>query len=206
MPSEKVLEAKKAVVAEVAEKLKSSVAGVVVDYKGISVADDTKLRKDLREAGVDYFVIKNSLLGRALDDAGFAEMKDVLSGSTAIALSKEDYTAAARILCGYAKDHENFTIKNGFADGSVLGVDGVNTLATLPSKEGLLSMLLSVLVAPMRNLAYAVKAVSEKVGEGAVAEAAAPADEAAPAAEEAAPVVDAAAEEAAPAAEEPAAE
>ena len=120
MPSEKVLEAKKAVVAEVAEKLKNAVAGVVVDYKGISVSDDTKLRKELREAGVDYFVIKNTLLGRAMDEAGLSEMKTVLEGTTAIAVSNEDYTAAARILCNYAKDHENFTIKNGFADGAVL--------------------------------------------------------------------------------------
>lgn len=177
MPSEKVLEAKKAVVAEVAEKLKNAVAGVVVDYKGISVSDDTKLRKELREAGVDYFVIKNTLLGRAMDEAGLSEMKTVLEGTTAIAVSNEDYTAAARILCNYAKDHENFTIKNGFADGAVLDTEAIKTLATLPSKEGLLSMLLSVLVAPMRNLAYAVKAVAEKNGEG---------EEAAPAAEDAA--------------------
>lgn len=177
MPSEKVLEAKKAVVAEVAEKLKNAVAGVVVDYKGISVSDDTKLRKELREAGVDYFVIKNTLLGRAMDEAGLSEMKTVLEGTTAIAVSNEDYTAAARILCNYAKDHENFTIKNGFADGAVLDTEAIKTLATLPSKEGLLSMLLSVLVAPMRNLAYAVKAVAEKNGEG---------EETAPAAEDAA--------------------
>ncbi len=174
MPSKKVLEAKKAVVAEVAEKLKSAVAGVVVDYKGISVADDTKLRKDLREAGVDYFVIKNTLLGRAMDEAGLAEMKSVLEGTTAIAVSNEDYTAAARILCAYAKEHENFVVKNGFADGVVLDAEGVKTLATLPSREGLLSMLLSVLVAPVRNLAYALKAVSDKSGDG---EAAAPAAE-----------------------------
>ena len=99
LPNASVLEQKQKQVAELKEKLSAAVTGVVVDYKGISVADDTKLRKELRESGVDYFVVKNTILGRAIEGTDLEEMKSVLEGTTAIALSNEDYTAAARILC-----------------------------------------------------------------------------------------------------------
>ena len=98
MPSEKVLEQKKQIVADLTEKLQAACTGVVVDYKGTNVTDDTALRKELREAGVQYTVVKNTLLGLAAENAGLGEMKSVLEGTTAIALSNEDYTAAARIL------------------------------------------------------------------------------------------------------------
>ena len=125
MPSAAILEQKKQIVADVAEKLKNAVAGVVVDYRGISVEEDTKLRKQLREAGVDYFVIKNTLLGRAAEEAGLADMKSVLEGTTAIALSNEDHIIAAKILNDFAESKNYFEIKSGFIDGEVIPVEKV---------------------------------------------------------------------------------
>ncbi len=192
MASEKILQEKQAFVAELTEKLQGAVAGVIVDYSGITVADDTALRRQLREAGVEYSVVKNTLLKRAADAAELKGLDDVLNGTTALATSS-DYVAAAKILCKYAKDKDNFTVKAGFMDGEVIDAAKVEELSKLPSKEGLLSMLLSVLNGPIRGLAVALNAVAEK--EPAAAEAA-PAEEAAT---EAAPA------EAAPA-EAPAAE
>ena len=166
MPSSAVLEQKKAIVAEVAEKLKNSVAGVVVDYRGINVEDDTKLRKQLREAGVDYFVIKNTLLARAADEAGLADMKSVLEGTTAIAVSSDDYVSAAKILNEFAESKEDFfEIKSGFIDGEVITVEKVKALAKLPSKEGLIAKALGSLKAPISNLVYALSAVKDKKSE-----------------------------------------
>ena len=119
MPNAAVLEKKQQQVAELKEKIAASVTGVIVDYKGITVADDTALRKELRENGVEYFVVKNTILSRAVDGTELEEIKSVLEGTTAIALSKEDYTAAARILCKFAEGHDNFKIKSGFLDGKV---------------------------------------------------------------------------------------
>ena len=166
MPSSVVLEQKKQIVADLTEKLKGSCAGVVVDYKGISVADDTVLRKSLREAGVDYFVVKYSLLGFAADVAGLSELKTVLEGTTAIALHKEDYIVAAKILNEFAEKAENyFEIKSGFMDGEVVGVDKVKSLAKLPSKEGLVAKALGSLKAPISNLVYALNAIKDKQSE-----------------------------------------
>ena len=188
MASEKILQEKQAYVAELAEKLGGAVAGVIVDYSGISVADDTVLRRQLREAGVDYAVVKNTMLKRAAEVANLTGLDDVLHGSTALALSN-DYVAAAKILCKYAESNKDFTVKAGFMDGEVIGADKVTELSKLPSKEGLLSMLLSVLNGPIRGLAVALNAVAEKE----------------PAEEAAAPVEEAPAEVAARAAEEAAA-
>lgn len=127
MPSVKVLEQKKQIVVDLAEKLKNACAGVIVDYKGITVENDTKLRKELREASIDYFVIKNTLLTRAADQAEMEDLKTVLTGTTAVALSDTDYVAAARILCNYAKGHENYSVKIGFVDGSILSAAEVET-------------------------------------------------------------------------------
>lgn len=173
MPSEKILEQKKQLVATLSEKLKTSVSGVVVDYKGITVADDTKLRKELREAGVEYFVVKNTLLSRAADDAGLDGIKGVLEGTTAIAISPSDYTSAAKILCAYAEKSETFNIKSGFADGIVLDADGVKELSKLPSREELVAKALGGLNAPiagfvhvlnanLRGLACVLNAIAEK--------------------------------------------
>ena len=166
MPSAAVLEQKKQVVAELTEKLKSSCAGVVVDYKGISVADDTVLRKSLREAGVEYFVVKNSLLGFAADEAGLSDLKTVLEGTTAIALSAEDYISGAKILNEFAEKADGyFEIKSGFIDGEVVAVEKVKSLANLPSKEGLVAKALGSLKAPICNLVYALNAIKDKAEE-----------------------------------------
>ncbi|HIV87110.1 MAG TPA: 50S ribosomal protein L10 [Candidatus Pygmaiobacter gallistercoris] len=167
MPSEKILSQKKAYVEELAGKLKNSVAGVIVDYKGISVADDTKLRRELREAGVEYTVVKNTMLRLALADLGYTEMEKVLEGSTAIAISKEDPIAAAKILGKYAEDSKGkFSIKAGYMDGKEMDVAAVQELSKLPGKQELLSMLCSALQGNIRGLAVALNAIAEKNGEG----------------------------------------
>lgn len=165
MPSAAILEQKKQVVADVAEKIKGAVAGVIVDYRGITVEEDTKLRKELREAGVDYFVIKNTLLGRAADEAGLSDIKSVLEGTTAIALSNEDHIAAARILNTFAEGKDYFEIKSGFIDGEVITVEKVKYLAKLPTKEGLIAKALGSLKAPISNLVYALNAIKDKKSE-----------------------------------------
>lgn len=164
MPNASVLEQKQQQVAALAEKLANSVTGVVVDYKGITVADDTALRKELRENGVVYTVVKNTILGRAIEGTSLAGMKDVLEGTTAIALSAEDYTAAARILCKFAETHESFRIKSGFLDGEVVDVATIESLAKLPSKEVLLATVCSVFQAPISAFARAVQAIVDKDG------------------------------------------
>ena len=165
MRSAAILEQKKQIVADVAEKIKGAVAGVIVDYRGITVEEDTKLRKELREAGVDYFVIKNTLLGRAADEAGLSDIKSVLEGTTAIALSNEDHIAAARILNTFAEGKDYFEIKSGFIDGEVITVEKVKYLAKLPTKEGLIAKALGSLKAPISNLVYALNAIKDKKSE-----------------------------------------
>lgn len=164
MPSEKVLEQKKAAVAALAEQLKSACCGVVVDYKGISVADDTALRKELREAGVKYAVVKNTLLNFAVKEADLEELDSVLNGTTAIATCEDDYTAAARILGKYAENHDNFTIKSGFMDGKVIDLETINSLAKLPTREVLLATVLNAFNAPIAAFARAVQAIVDKDG------------------------------------------
>ncbi|MBQ7688251.1 MAG: 50S ribosomal protein L10 [Clostridia bacterium] len=204
MPSVKVLEEKKAQVAALKERLGAAVAGVVVDYKGTTVEDDTKLRKELREAGVEYSVAKNTLIRLAINGTALAAMDDILNGTTALATSREDYVAAAKILSKFAEGHENFTLKAGFIDGELITLEKLNELAKLPSKEQLLANVCMVFQAPMASFARAIQAIVDKGGADAAeapAEDAASTEEAAPA-EDAAPA-EAPAEEAAPA-EEPA--
>ncbi len=172
MASEKVLEAKKQQVADLKARLDSSVAGVVVRYEGITVEDDTKLRKELREAGVQYTVVKNTLLHLAIEGTGLAGLDEVLSGTTAVATSADDYVAAARILCKFAESHENFTVKGGYLDGEVIGLDKIEALAKLPTREVLLATVANVLNAPIAAFARVIKAVAEKDGEAPAAEAA----------------------------------
>lgn len=186
MPSTVVLEKKKQQVADLSARIKESCAGVVVDYKGINVEDDTKLRKELREAGVVYTVVKNSILQRAAEDAGLAIDGSVVEGTTAVATSVDDYVAAARILNKYAEGHDNFNIKTGYLDGAVIDNSEVIALAKLPSRETLLATIASVVVEPIACIARAVNALEEKGGAQA-------ADEAAPAEES--PVEEAPAEE-----------
>lgn len=173
MPSIKVLEQKKQTVAELTEKLKNAAAGVVVDYKGINVADDTKLRKELREAGVEYAVVKNSMLRFAAKGVGYDALEDVLEGTTALAISNDDQVVAAKILTKYADAHkDSFQVKAGFVDGGVIDAAKVNELGKLPNREGLLSMLCSALQGNIRGLAVAINAIAEKNGDGAEAPAA----------------------------------
>lgn len=165
MPSEKVLEQKKALVSALSDRLKNSVSGVVVSYEGITVEDDTKLRKELREAGVNYTVVKNTLLSRASESVGLDSMKDVLEGTTALATSEEDYTAAARILCKYADSHDSFTVKSGFLDGEIIDMDKIVSLSKLPTREVLLSNVLGAFQAPIASYARVLQAIVDKSGE-----------------------------------------
>ncbi len=167
MPSEKVLELKKQQVEALKAKLDSAVAGIVVNYEGITVADDTKLRKELREAGVEYSVIKNTIIRLAVAGTELEPMSEVLEGATAIATCAEDHVAAARILGKFAEDHENFTIKSGFLDGKIIDLDTVSALSKLPTKEVLLATVCNAFNAPIASLARALQAVVDKNGEAA---------------------------------------
>lgn len=175
MPSEKVLQEKQAYVEELAEKLSKATAGVVVSYQGITVADDTKLRRQLREAGVEYAVVKNTMLRRANEKAGLSEMDSVLEGTTAVAISPEDHVAAAKILCEYADKSQTFKVKAGFVEGKVIDANAVGELAKMPPKEVLVAKVLGGLNAPisglvcvlngtMRGLVCALNAIAEKQG------------------------------------------
>ena len=199
MPSTVVLEKKKAQVAALTDRIKGSCAGVVVEYKGINVADDTKLRKELREAGVVYTVVKNSILQRAAENAGLELEGSVLEGTTAVATSEEDYVAAARILNTYAERHDNFNIKTGYLDGAIIDNAKIMSLAKLPSREILLATVCNAFNAPISAFARVVQAIVDEGGIEECLAKKAPAEEAP--AEEAAP-----AEETAPAAEAPAEE
>lgn len=168
MPSENVLISKKQQVEELTQKLSTACAGVVVDYKGITVANDTKLRKELREAGVDYAVVKNTMLRFAAKNANLEGLSTVLDGTTALAVSANDPVAAAKILAKYSEDSKGkFVIKAGFVDGNVIDANKTIELGKLPSKEQLLCQLLSVLNGNIRGLAVALNKIAEQKGEGA---------------------------------------
>ncbi|MBS4175722.1 50S ribosomal protein L10 [Bacillus sp. FJAT-49736] len=156
------IEQKKVVVQEIAEKFKASVSTVVVDYRGLNVAEVTELRKQLREAGIEFKVYKNSLSRRAAEAAEITGLNEALVGPNAIAFSTEDVVAPAKILNDFAKKHEALEIKAGVIEGNTATVEEIKALAELPSREGLLSMLLSVLQAPIRNFALATKAVADQ--------------------------------------------
>ena len=185
MPSQSVLEQKKAIVAELSERLKNSITGVVVSYEGINTEDDTKLRKELRENNVQYSVVKNTLLSRACDEVGLEDLKPVLEGTTAIATSDSEYAAAARILCNYANDHDNFKVKSAYLDAAGIEMDTITALSKLPTREVLLANVLGAFQAPIASFARAVQAIVDKGGvEACAAEAeAAPAETEAPAEE-----------------------
>ena len=168
MPSQKILSEKQAYVAALHEKIKASVAGVVVDYKGINVADDTKLRKELREAGVEYAVVKNTMLRLALKDTGLEAMDSVLEGATALAISVDDPIAPARILNKYAEASKGkFSLKSGYMDGSVLDEASLNAIAKLPDYKGMLSMFAGALTSTLSGLAVAMQAYVDKQEESA---------------------------------------
>lgn len=172
MANQNIIQQKQAYVESLAEKMKNAVAGVVVSYEGISVADDTVLRRKLREAGVEYTVVKNTLLRRASDAVGLGELDACLSGSTALALSS-DHVAAAKILCEYAEKSDSFKIKAGFVEGKAIDDAAVKELANMPPKEVLVAKALGGLNAPisgfvgvlnanLRGLVVALNAIAEK--------------------------------------------
>lgn len=158
----KAIETKKVQVQEIADKFSAAASVVVVDYRGLTVAQVTELRKQLREAGVEFKVYKNTLSRRAAETAGLEGINEFLTGPNAIAFSNEDVVAPAKIINEFAKKNEALEIKAGIIEGTVASVEDVKALAELPSREGLLSMLLSVLQAPVRNFALATKAVAEQ--------------------------------------------
>ena len=164
MPSNAVLEAKKAKVEKLTEIIKNSVSGVLVDYKGITVEEDTKLRKELREAGVHYFVEKNTMLLRAFKECGIEGFEEALNGTTALAVSNDDQTAPARILGKFAEQagDEKFNLKAGYVEGEVYDQAGVIALSKIPSKDTLLAQLVGSLQGPLQKLAATLNAVADK--------------------------------------------
>lgn len=165
MPSQAILEKKQAVVAELAGLLRESAGGVVVNYQGITVEDDTVMRKELREAGVKYTVLKNSLTGRACDEVGLGDMKQYLTGMTAIAVGGTDPVAPAKILKKYDEKLESFKILAGYLEGKVVSEATVKALADIPSKETLIAQVIGSIQAPLYALAYTLQCVVDKDGE-----------------------------------------
>ena len=166
MPSNKILEEKKQVVESLAAKMQSAQAGVLVKYEGIKVSEDTELRAALRKAGVEYTVMKNTLTGRACDIAGYGDMKQYLSGMTAIAFSQTDPLAPAKVMKEFADKIECFEIKAGFIDGGVLDVAGVEALAATPSKEVLVAKMMGSLMSSLYSFAYVLQAKIDKENGG----------------------------------------
>ncbi len=158
----KAMESKQVRVEEITEKFKGAATAVVVDYRGLNVSQLTELRKQLREAGVEFKVYKNTMTRRATEVAGLEGLNEFLTGPNAIAFSSEDVVAPAKIINDFAKKNEQLEIKAGVIEGAIASADDIKALAELPSREGLLSMLLSVLQAPMRNFALVTKAVAEQ--------------------------------------------
>lgn len=157
-----VREEKVQVVEEIAGKLRDSKGTVFADYRGLNVTQVTQLRKLCREAGVDIKVYKNTMTRRAAAEVGIEGLDAYLEGPTVIAFSPQDEVTAAKVLADFAKQNDALELKAGIVEGKVLDQNEIKTIASLPNREGLLSMLLSVLQAPMRNFALAVKAVSEQ--------------------------------------------
>ncbi len=162
MPSEKILSQKKAVVDELVQKLKEAKSIVLADYRGLTVDQDTKLRKALREADVEYKVIKNSIINFAVKDSDLEGLGKYLAGPTAIAISTTDPVAPSKIIAKYAKDYDKLEIKGGMVEGNIIDVDGVNELASTPSKEELLGRLMGSLQGSLYGLAIALNAIAEK--------------------------------------------
>jgi len=164
MPSESILKEKKKIVDEMTERLKSQ-AGVFVDYKGITVNEDTEMRVKMRAASVNYSVIKNRLMKLAIKNVGFDELDSILVGTTSLAISDDDPIAPARIIKEYADKHQNyFEIKAGFMDGRVLSADEVNAIASIPALPVLQARFLGTLLAPITSLAIVLREIAEKGG------------------------------------------
>ena len=188
MPSQKILEEKKQIVSGLAEQMKTAVSGVFVDYCGLTVEQDTQLRNKLREAGVEYKVVKNTLTRFAAKEIGFDELDPILNGPTSLAISMTDEVTPAKVLADFAKDNEALEIKAGFLDGKVLSLDEVKQLAATPNRDTLLAKMLGSMNAPISNLVRTLQALVDNGVEPAdikIEKAEAPAEEAAAPAEEA---------------------
>lgn len=176
MPNAKVLSEKQAVVANLTNKLQNAAAGVLVDYKGITVAEDTALRAELRKNNVEYAVVKNTLLRFAVNNCGMNELDGLLNGTTSLAICQDDPVAPARVINDFAKKIDGrFEIKGGFMDGKVMPLDEVLALANIPPLPVLQAQVLGTMLAPISGLACVLKQIAEKQG--------APAEETVPAAE-----------------------
>ena len=171
MPNAKVLSEKQAIVAALTEKLQNSAAGVIVDYKGITVAEDTALRAECRKNNIEYAVIKNTLLRFAFNNCGLGDLDEQLNGTTSLAICADDPVAPARVIADYAKKlNGKFEIKGGFMDGKVVSLDTVKSLAAIPALPVLQAQVLGTMLAPISGLACVLKQIAEK--QGAPAEAA----------------------------------
>jgi large subunit ribosomal protein L10 len=166
MPNAKVLESKQAIVAELTEKLQNAASGVLIDYKGITVAEDTALRNELRANGIEYSVVKNTLTRFAAQNAGLADLSDCLNGTTSLALSTADAIAPMRVINKFSKQFNGtkFTIKAGFMDGKLLPLNEILAIAELPSKEVLQAQVLGTMLAPITSLAIVLKAIADEKG------------------------------------------
>lgn len=177
MPNAKVLSEKQAIVEALTERIKAASAGVFVDYKGITVEQDTALRTDMRKEGIDYSVVKNTLVRFAINNAGYSELDSMLNGTTSMATSAGDPIAPFRILNDYSKKlNDKFNIKAAFMDGQILTDAEIEELASLPSKDALISVVLGTMLAPITSLAVVLDQIAKKGGAAAEAPAEAPAE------------------------------
>lgn len=156
-----VIDAKREVVEEIQSKIASSSATVVVEYRGLSVAQLTTLRRKLRAENIEFKVYKNSMSQRAAEACGYSDLVPSLTGPNAIAFS-QDATAPARVLAEFAKKNKALILKSGIVEGKLVDAEGLNTIATLPNRDGMISMLLGMFQSPVRNFAYAIKQIAEQ--------------------------------------------
>ena len=175
------VELKQPIVQEISENIKDAQSVVVVDYRGLTVAEDTQLRKALREAGVTYKVYKNTLVSRAVEGTQFESLRDVLEGPNAFAISTEDATAPARVLAEFAKKADKLELKGGVVEGTYYDAAGIGVIASIPSRDVLLGRLLGSMQSPITNFARVINQIAEQ---GGAANCEPAATEEAPAAEE----------------------
>ena len=174
MPNANVLESKKAVVEELSSKIGEATSVVFVNYSGITVAQDTELRKQFRDASVDYSVVKNTLTRLAANKAGYSAFDEILNGTTSMACTTGDPIAPARIICEFAKKNKDvLAIKGGFVEGKVLSVDELKSFGELPSKNALVAQVLGTFLAPISSLAFVLDQICQQKGGAPAAEEAA---------------------------------
>ena len=162
--NQSILEQKKELVDLIANKMDEAASTVVVEYRGLTVAELTELRRKLREENVEMVVYKNSMVQRATEKLGYSDLMDALTGPNAVAFSKDEI-AACRVLCDFAKKHDKLVVKSGIVEKKVVNADGIKALSKLPNKDGMISMFLGCLQSPVRSFACAVKAIADKASE-----------------------------------------